>query len=268
MTIAEIHGKISKEGTNLSDRMEDLLTADIFGCFRYLPIQEGLIPFLSTARSFHGHTIMLPSKLMAVHYSFWPWVKLRGCTPCEPDVVVGLETEGKRLHLVFIEAKYRSGLSSQEDENESPNDQLARELDNLDTVSPMNLHWSPDLTILSRSLLFITQDMGMPRNLLAESLAEYTRKRNRDGDIFWTSWRFLPTILEQSLERQSSSENIAVLEDMLNVLLRKGLIMFYGVEPVCEFFIIPQFYQITERGYLWPDIPRPMDIDYNFEVME
>ncbi|GAI18804.1 unnamed protein product, partial [marine sediment metagenome] len=31
MTIAEIHGKISETGTNLSERMEDLLTADIMG---------------------------------------------------------------------------------------------------------------------------------------------------------------------------------------------------------------------------------------------
>ena len=30
MTVAEIHGKISETGVNLSERMEDLLTSDIF----------------------------------------------------------------------------------------------------------------------------------------------------------------------------------------------------------------------------------------------
>ena len=43
MTIAEIHGKISETGTNLSERMEDLLTSDIFGGMRYLPAQKALI---------------------------------------------------------------------------------------------------------------------------------------------------------------------------------------------------------------------------------
>lgn len=35
MTIAEIRGKISEIGVNLSERMEYLLTSDTFGCMRY-----------------------------------------------------------------------------------------------------------------------------------------------------------------------------------------------------------------------------------------
>ena len=88
------------------------------------------------------------------------------------------------MHLVLIEAKYCSGLSSEEDERAEPNDQLARELDNLDVVSCATLGWRTHLEIASRAPLFITQDMGIPRDLLLKSLAEYTRKRNRDGDIF------------------------------------------------------------------------------------
>jgi len=118
MTIAEIHGKISEEGTNLSERMEDLLTADTFGCFRYLPPEKALIPFLSTAKSFRGYSLELPTEIIGAHYSFWPWVSLHGCTPCEPDVVIGIETERRCLHLVFVEAKYRSGISSEEDGGE------------------------------------------------------------------------------------------------------------------------------------------------------
>jgi len=266
MTIAEIHGKISEEGTNLSERMEDLLTSDIFGCFRYLPPQEALIPFLNTARSSHGHSLVLPSEIVGLHYSFWPWVKLHGCTPCEPDVVVGVETEGRHLHLVFIEAKYHSGLSSEEDEGESPNDQLARELDNLDRISPVNLHWSPDLTIASRTLLFVTQDMGMPRALVAQSLAEYQRKRNKQGDIYWTSWRFLQPILEENLRRENSPQSISVMEDMLKLLLRKGLTVFRSVEPVTVRFNLPQFYNISPRVYTWPEIPAHIRVSYEYEV--
>jgi len=268
MTIAEIHGKISDTGINLSERMEDLLTSDIFGCMRYLPPEKALLPFLHTAYSLHGNVFTIPDGMVRIHYSFWPWLKLPGRIPCEPDVVLGLETNGRAVHVVLVEAKYYSGLSSEEDERLEPNDQLARELDNLDIVSPLDLGWKPELDIVSRTLLFVTQDMGMPYGLLAQSLAEYKRKRNRDGDIFWASWRFLPAILEQNLEKGNSPENIAVLENMLGLLLRKELIMFHGVEPITEYFTLPEFYQISPRGYSWPDMPESMGVDYKFEVIK
>lgn len=228
MTIAEIHGKISEAGINLSERMEDLLTSEIFGCMRYLPAEKALFPFLETARSFHGDVFIIPDKIVRVHYTFWPWLKSPSSIPCEPDAVLGLETESHCVHLVLVEAKYYSGLSSEEDERPEPNDQLARELDNLYAVSSMNLGWRPELTVISRTLIFVTQHIGMPRELLATSLAEYRRKRKRDGDIFWTSWRFLPNIFENNLKSESSPEYRAVLEDMHKVLLRKGLEMFRG----------------------------------------
>ena len=264
--MAEIHGKISETGTNLSERMEDLLTSDIFGCMRYLPPQKVLLPFLRRAHSFHGNTLTVLDKIIKVHYSFWPWLKLSGRIPCEPDVVLGLETEGSQVHLVLVEIKYYSGLSSEEDERAEPNDQLARELDNLGVLSCTTLGWGTHLEIASRALLFVTQDMGIPRDLLAKSLAEYARKRNKDGDIFWASWRFLPSILERNLEKESVPENRAVMADMLALLLRKGLIMFGGVEPITEYLALPEFYHFTPTKYSWPAIPESLDIDYIFEV--
>jgi len=266
MSIAEIRGKISETGTNLSERMEDLLTSDIFGCMRYLPAKKALIPFLQTAYSFHGNTLKIPNEVISVHYSFWPRLKLVGRIPCEPDVVLGLETKENHVHLVLVEAKYYSGLSSEEDERAEPNDQLARELDNLDAVSCATLGWRTHLEIASRALVFVTQDMGTPRDLMAKSLAEYRRKRNKDGDIFWVSWRFLPAILEQSLEQESTPENGAVMADMLALLLRKELIMFGGVGPITEYFALPEFYHFTPTKYSWPVIPASLDIDYAFEV--
>jgi hypothetical protein len=141
-------------------------------------------------------------------------------------------------------------------------------LDNLDAVSSLDLGWKPELDIVSRTLLFVTQDMGMPRGLLAQSLAEYRRKRNKDNDIYWTSWRFLPSILEQNLGKGSSPENRAILEDMLRLLLRKGLTIFCGVEPIIEYLSIPEFYQISPRTYTWPDIPESVRVDHTFEVIK
>ena len=180
--------------------------------------------------------------------------------------MLGLETEGSQVHLVLVEVKYYSGLSSEEDERAEPNDQLARELDNLGVLSCTTLGWGTHLEIASRALLFVTQDMGVPCDLLAKSLAEYARKRNKDGDIFWASWRFLPSILERNLEKESVPENRAVMADMLALLLRKGLIMFGGVEPITKYFALPEFYHFTPTKYSWPVIPESLDIDYVFEV--
>jgi len=48
--LAEIKGKISQTGSNLSDRLEDKLTGDFFGTIRYLPFEIGLGPVLSKVR--------------------------------------------------------------------------------------------------------------------------------------------------------------------------------------------------------------------------
>jgi len=79
MSIAELHGKISSSGTNLSDRLEDLLTADIFGPLRYLPFQDGLSHILIQAMNYHDHSFfsVVPGiRDIAPTFRFWP--KLRG----------------------------------------------------------------------------------------------------------------------------------------------------------------------------------------------
>ncbi|PEL70535.1 hypothetical protein CN637_07025 [Bacillus toyonensis] len=45
--IAEIYGKISSDGSNLSERLEDKLTGDIFGSLRYLPYRKELYQLVS-----------------------------------------------------------------------------------------------------------------------------------------------------------------------------------------------------------------------------
>ncbi|MEK4246582.1 hypothetical protein MKZ20_14770 [Psychrobacillus sp. FSL K6-2684] len=39
--IAEIRGKISRSGSNLTERLEDNLTGNVFGALRYLPYERG-----------------------------------------------------------------------------------------------------------------------------------------------------------------------------------------------------------------------------------
>lgn len=87
MTVAELRGKISSTGTNLNERMEDLLTSDVFGTFGYLPTHLGLLDFLGTSHTRHGEYFAPAVDPVRVDWSFWPYLKSRGITPCEPDVV-------------------------------------------------------------------------------------------------------------------------------------------------------------------------------------
>ncbi len=267
MTVAEIRGKISDTGSNLSERMEDLLTSDIFGCMQYLPARKVLVPFLRAASSFHGNVLSISESPVNVRYLFWPWLESEGCRPCEPDVLLVIETEEHNIHLIVIEAKYYSGLSSEEDERPEPNDQLARELDNLKALNPLSLGLGNNLEVISRSLLFVTQDMAIPRELLARSLNAYERKKDKVGDIYWASWRFLPDILEKQLTTVESPEQSAVMNDMLTLLRKKMLFMFSGIKPVTlELRAIDfKFYSVTSQTYRWPNLNIVKPIEYTYK---
>lgn len=254
MTIAELHGKISSLGANVTDTSEDLLTSCVFGCFRYVPPECGLVQFLETARTLSRDEFRTPRPIMRAYWSFWPFIRYPGRTPCEPDVVIGLESQ-EGIHIVMIEAKYLSEKSSYEDEGERPNDQLARELDNLEVLEPGDLGWDATKEVVVRSLLYLTQDASIPSTALQESLREYRQKRNRVGTIYWTSWRYLGAILEEQSHRLDEYQAI-VLNDIRLLLEKKRLTMFRGMTLLTTSFNKQTytFYSLSRTRYDWPDI--------------
>jgi len=168
--------------------------------------------------------------------------------------VIGLESE-KGLHIVMIEAKYLSEKSSYENESEHPNDQLARELHNLEALGPSDLGWKTTKEVVDRSLVYLTQDVSIPLTALQESLQEYRRKRNRVGTIYWTSWRYLEAILEEQ-SRGVDAYQATVLNDIKLLLEKKWLTMFHGMAPLTTSFDkgTYTFYSLSLARYDWPDI--------------
>ncbi len=120
--IAEIKGKISSTGSNLSDRLEDKLTGDVFGHIKYLPAQWGIIPILQACHFDNKEKQELANCLLEddnFTYHFWP-----NYEDGEPDLILKSKNA-----IILIEVKYLSGLSS-DDEVEDPEvsrNQLARE---------------------------------------------------------------------------------------------------------------------------------------------
>ena len=152
MTVAELHGKLSASGSNVHDRLEDLLTSDIFGNARYLPgvlaiwdllrtarratIDNGLLEMGETLEAFASGDVVHST----MHYDvrFWPQL-----TRSEPDVLATWAHATGRF-LSAIEVKWASDKSGdgvvEDDAGVVVSDQLAREYADLRDLLKVNDH--------------------------------------------------------------------------------------------------------------------------------
>jgi len=189
---AQLKGKLSIEQENL----EDILTSNVFGSLKYLPVQEGLLPFLGNAMSIDGDCLAGNfTNVINADYQFWKWLSMPGCEGCEPDVLIVLRHSDGFKSLVLVEAKYRSGKSSEADEESieeetPPKDQLAKEWHNLLALAE-KIEAKP-------SLVYVTADFAIPRKDILDSQKELERKGLAPAEIYWLSWRDLKRAMKES----------------------------------------------------------------------
>ncbi|GFO95882.1 hypothetical protein ig2599ANME_0063 [groundwater metagenome] len=119
--------------------------------------------------------------------------------------------ETKQQTIILVEAKYKSGKSSEADEGIAPNDQLAREWDILTTREKDAIPY----------LLYVTPDFSYPNEDIEEAQSEFKKKRNGRLDAVWISWRKLPTVL---------NGNEPILKDLVEILRKQGLTFFEGIK--------------------------------------
>jgi hypothetical protein len=213
-----LQAMLRRKLTRPEEGMEDLLTSNTFGLMKYLAPEAVLLPFLRQAWDpLAGES--LESALCGVsaveRYNFWPTLSQPGCASCEPDVEVILRhADGSRTWLL-VEAKYRSGKSSLASEAETPpNDQLAREFDNLRSLALGE-------GVRRFGLVYVTADFTCPTDQMAESAAEYQAKRGEPPRLYWLSWRALPGVLESGGARE-----LEMAKDLLVLLLDLNLTRF------------------------------------------
>lgn len=219
MLMALLRGKLSRTQENL----EDILTSNIFGALKYLAPEEGLLPFLSHAQTLDGkrpfESVPAGTK---VEYVFWPWHAEQGCNGCEPDVELRiLLPDGKKMS-VFIECKYFSGKSSEEDSEEEivetkqepPIDQLARQWSNLDVLAKREG--------AQPLLIYLTRDIGVPRDELEASRRAVQKGLSKSSfSCCWLSWHQLYEIGPQ--------RNSPIMADIRALLERLNLVFFHGI---------------------------------------
>ena len=256
MTIAELHGKLSPTGSNADERLEDLLTSDVFGALRYLPPDKGIMPFLNVVLCMNGVSLTLqcssrelsPSQ---VSYYFWP----RGITLRRvPDLLVLLDSNEEQYAFVF-EAKYLSGPSDLEsseelDAGEAGDSkkttvayglQLADQYDDLVQPSPYK-DISVGAPIENRFLVYITGHATCRQETLEKSL-EQLRGRHEGKTfalspeftachILWTSWFDVWRVIDEQEFKAFPFDLVA--RDLLRLLKRKGFKAFSGFADIAN----------------------------------
>jgi hypothetical protein len=128
--VEEFYGKISRSGSNLSDNLEDKLTGDFFGTFRYMDFCDGLQPILCGA--LHKSEKHQEETQTAVQL-----IEKANCTNIRDEEYIKFWPKHDRGELdvllefdnccIGIEVKLNSGLSS--------DDQLIREAEILCDLS-------------------------------------------------------------------------------------------------------------------------------------
>jgi len=226
--IAEIHGKVSSSGSNINDRMEDLLTSNVFQLLRYLPIELGILPVLSSAENSHDEeqrrTFLIANGVNNVSYYFW-----RRFNNWEPDVFIELKQDENILANIMVEAKYLSGKSGsavyeEEDGAElyvAHSDQLEKLWSALKDHSKCTPYY----------LFYLTMDWVMPIPSIDESIKAIADDNCRDS-IYWLNWQSIHTTINEIVQKGKGSLSRAeelILTDILELLNKKGLKEFSGI---------------------------------------
>ncbi len=206
MLQAQLKGKLSVPQEN----SEDILTSNVFGTLKYLPINEGLLPFLYMAVSLEGIPFEDCIKdVSTASFRFWEGIRMPGCQGCEPDVLIEFIHVDGTKSLVLIEAKYRSGKSSEANEETieeaPPHDQLAKEWHNL-----LNLSQEKNS---KPYLVYVTADYAIPRKEIIDSFNELQQKELGTPEIYWLTWR--------DLKRAYKNTSNPILADLVELITNR-----------------------------------------------
>ncbi|MCZ7385362.1 MAG: hypothetical protein O8C63_11530 [Candidatus Methanoperedens sp.] len=234
MLAAQLKGKLTRKEEDL----EDLLTSNVFGSIKYTPYENGLIPLLSAAEDSKGdYPLRNLANISNVTYEFWPHLEGEDGNSCEPDVLIRITHETKHQTIILVEAKYKSGKSSEADDGTKPNDQLARE-------------WNT-LTMKEKAansyLLYATADFSYPNKDIEDAQSEIKKKKRSKINIAWISWRKLPIIFRHS--------RYNILRDLAEILQRQMLIFFEGIS-------VPEHLETIK----WQFQRTPLKINWSFYV--
>lgn len=215
--IAELNGKISSRGTNLTETLEDNLTGNFFGSLRYIPFSKGIKKILIEAigeENFDKDEV----EEWAEKIEFWPYHK-----DGELDVVIDLN-----LITIGVEVKYNSGLSSDDEvlnegeKIEKSNNQLARESRIIKELAEFK-EKKPVLLFIARE----SKGNNIVKSILERGILD------KDVIFKYIYWEDICTIVKQIYKSTELNyfEKI-IIGDIYRLLVKKGFDSFKSFESV------------------------------------
>jgi hypothetical protein len=266
MLAAERHGKISS-GRPAHDRMEDVLTSDVFSTFRYFRNLEIQGNFLRRAVNLQGEYLRV-GRLQDASVVFWPKFAL-GKGRREADVLLLLQEADEKPLAVVVEAKHEAGLhnldgaehAGEEEALVSSGHQLADEWASLNsTIWYIPQDASRQFWQSRRVLLYVTAHHEMPKGDLEEAVrvagaasSRWVTGSSPQTDIYWVGWRVLHSLLvsggNAGFPGYSPGER-SFLEDLREVLALRRLREFQpfqGLQPIGPYDRLMQLLPRFER---------------------
>jgi len=232
MSIAGRKSKsVVNEDATTWDRIEDLLTADVFGAYRYLPPQLGIVPFLRSAcgqkktrLSDYFRTAGLPLEDIAyARIIFWP----RLGDGREPDLLVLLGPSANDLRIaLLVEAKLNAKQHSIEGVDGVWRSQLGHYLKlhrKADYHTSVAIYELPPI----RPILYVTRHNSIPTEELGAASVEAD---SGPEPLFWTNWQSAWSSANKTWAAKKDSIEkcpwLRVLLDLKRDLEIRGLIFY------------------------------------------
>lgn len=244
--IAEINGKISSRGTNLTETLEDNLTGNFFGSLRYIPFSKGIKRILIEVIS-EDNFDKYELEEWAERIEFWPYHK-----EGELDAVINLN-----LVTIGVEVKYNSGLSSDDEalneykKIENSNNQLARESRIIKELAKEK-GTKPILLFIARE----NKAKDIVQDVMDKDIIE------KDVQLEYISWEDICLIIEKL--RESTEMNYferIVIDDIYRLLVKKGFNSFKSFESVINSKTI-----IEDGYYLFNEDKSNKSFDFKSDI--
>lgn len=244
--IAEIKGKISSTGSNLNDRLEDDLTGNVFGNLRYMSFNHGLKQILIQGiypKSLSKIIENIDEDKWSEFIEFWPYDK-----EGEIDALIKFENT-----VIGIEVKYLSGISSDDDINNSSdlNGEFVIEDKSINQLSRESRIVLRAGDNKNKILLFVADGEScreVYKNIKTRNIIE------KNVELAYISWQSILHGLE-NLKIYNAYEKV-IVSDLKNLLIRKGFESFKD-------FIIKDNVNVEEK---WFDFSIIEKSNFSFDV--
>ena len=257
--IAEIHSKITKHNSNLSEISEDELTGNFFGHLRYIPFNEGLKPILKNA----VFPPAVADLLEGIHTEFWNhniefWPYDR-----EGELDVYIEFD---YIAIGIEVKYTSGLSSDDDVDCSLSDEkkaAERSRNQLQREARIISRRAKD----KKKILLLVGDAMACVDIYTNIVK---RKLFSGMDVLfgYATWQSL--LQELHKLKVDNPYSSLVISDLVALLTRKGFDQFQTMEIAIPYFVsCDEYYRfeylIENKSFFEKEVQIKVEGDCHYE---